>query len=158
MQFLANQSIGVLQVNFRDSTGYGKAFWEAGFKQGGRRMQNDIIDGARWLIDRGIADPKQIGICRASYEGHAVLTEPAFTPDLYACGVEYMVKNNKGHGYANKENMFEFYRSMEIFLGKHLGENATIQFFLHKMHKNNDNVLVKGLEKYSIRRGVPLFL
>ena len=78
VQFLANRGIGVLQVNFRGSTGYGKAFWEAGFKHWGRRMQNDITDGARWLIGRGIADPKRIGIYGASYGGYAVLAGLAF--------------------------------------------------------------------------------
>jgi dipeptidyl aminopeptidase/acylaminoacyl peptidase len=94
VQFLANRGIGVLQVNFRGSTGYGKAFWEAGFKQWGRRMQNDITDGARWLIGRGIADPKRIGIYGASFGGYAVLAGLAFTPDLYACGVDYVGVSN----------------------------------------------------------------
>jgi dipeptidyl aminopeptidase/acylaminoacyl peptidase len=124
VQFLANRGIGVLQVNFRGSTGYGKAFWEAGFKQWGRRMQDDITDGARWLIGQGIADPKRIGIYGASYGGYAVLAGLAFTPELYACRVDYMVKNNEGHGFANEENRFEFYRTMETFLGKHLGSKV----------------------------------
>jgi dipeptidyl aminopeptidase/acylaminoacyl peptidase len=57
-------------------------------------MQDDITDGARWLIDRGIADPKRIGIYGASYGGYAVLAGLAFTSDLYACGVDYVGVSN----------------------------------------------------------------
>jgi dipeptidyl aminopeptidase/acylaminoacyl peptidase len=209
-QFLANRGVGVLQINFRGSTGYGKAFWQAGFKQWGGRMQDDISDGVRWLIRQGIADPKRIGIYGASYGGYAALAGLAFTPELYACGidyvgvsniftlletlppywelgrrmmyemvgdpvkdeallkqvspvfhaariqapllvaqgandprvkkaesdqivqalrqrgvdVEYLVKENEGHGFRNEENRFDFYRRMESFLARHLGSRA----------------------------------
>jgi dipeptidyl aminopeptidase/acylaminoacyl peptidase len=207
VQFLANRGLAVLQMNFRGSTGYGRAFWEAGFKEWGRSMQNDVTDGVKWLINQGIADPKRVGIYGASYGGYAVLAGLAFTPDLYACGVdyvgvsniftlletippywelgrqmlyeqigdpekdkellkaaspvfhadritaplfvaqgandprvkkaesdqivealrsrgievEYMVKENEGHGFRNEENRFDFYRAMERFLATHLG-------------------------------------
>ena len=207
VQFLASRGLAVLQMNFRGSTGYGRAFWEAGFKQWGRAMQDDITDGVQWLIDQGIADPKRVGIYGGSYGGYAVLAGLAFTPDLYACGVdyvgvsniftlletippywelgrkmmyeqigdpekekdlleaaspvfhadrikaplfvaqgandprvkkaesdqivealrkrgvdvEYMVKDNEGHGFLNEENRFDFYRAMERFFSKHLG-------------------------------------
>jgi len=207
VQFLANRGYAVLQVNFRTSTGYGREFWEAGFKQSGLAIQDDITDGVKWLIDQGIADPERIGIYGGSYGGYCTLAGVAFTPDLYACGVdyvgvsswftilktippyweplremmyemighpekdkellertspifhadkikaplfvaqgandprvniqesdqivealkkrgievEYMVKENEGHGFRNEENRFDFYRAMEKFLGKHLG-------------------------------------
>lgn len=207
VQFLANRGLAVLQMNFRGSTGYGRAFWEAGFKEWGRSMQDDVTDGVLWLINQGIADPKRVGIYGASYGGYAVLAGLAFTPDLYACGVdyvgvsniftlletippywelgrqmlyeqigdpekdkellkaaspvfhadritaplfvaqgandprvkkaesdqivealrsrgievEYMVKENEGHGFRNEENRFDFYRAMERFLATHLG-------------------------------------
>jgi dipeptidyl aminopeptidase/acylaminoacyl peptidase len=69
VQFLANRGYAVLQMNFRGSTGYGKGFWEAGFKQWGRKMQDDITDGVYWLIQQGIADPKRVGIYGGSYGG-----------------------------------------------------------------------------------------
>lgn len=94
VQFLANRGYAVLQVNYRSSTGYGKAFWEAGFKQWGRRMQDDLTDGVQWLIDRGIADPARIAIYGGSYGGYATLAGLAFTPDLYACGVDYVGVSN----------------------------------------------------------------
>lgn len=207
IQFLANRGYAVLQMNFRGSTGYGKAFWEASFKQWGRTMQDDVTDGVNWLIEQGIADPERVGIYGGSYGGYTTLAGLAFTPDLYACGVDYVgvsnlltfmasippywkpylemlyemvghpeeekdmmiaaspvfhvdkikaplliaqgandprvvkaesdqmvealrargidvpyiVKDNEGHGFANEENRFDFYRAMEEFLGKHLG-------------------------------------
>ena len=207
VQFLANRGYAVLQVNFRGSTGYGRKFWEASFKQWGKTMQDDITDGVQWLIKQGVADPKRIGIYGGSYGGYATLAGLVYTPDLYAAGVDYVgvsniftflkaippywkpylemlhemighpekdkdlltaaspvfhsdkikvpllivqgandprvnkaesdqmvealkkrgievpyiVKANEGHGFANEENRFEFYRAMEEFLGKHLG-------------------------------------
>ena len=94
VQFLANRGYAVLQMNFRGSVGYGRDFWEASFKQWGKTMQDDITDGVNWLIDEGIADPDRIGIYGASYGGYATLAGLAFTPDLYACGVDYVGVSN----------------------------------------------------------------
>ena len=210
VQFLANRGYAILQMNFRTSTGYGRKFWEAGFRQNGLAIQDDITDGVKWLIDQGIADPEQVGIMGGSYGGYCTLAGLAFTPDLYACGVdyvgisswftilegippywepmkemfyemvghpekdkellertsplfhadkikaplfvaqgandprvnkiesdqiveavkkrgvevEYMVKDNEGHGFRNEENRFDFYRAVEKFLAKHLGGRA----------------------------------
>ncbi len=207
VQFLANRGYAVFQMNFRGSTGYGRAFWEASFKQWGRAMQDDITDGVLWLIEQGIADPKRIAIYGGSYGGYAVLAGLAFTPELYACGidfvgvsnlltfmqtippyweplrpmlyamvgdpeqeadllravspvfhadrirapllvaqgardprvninesnqivealrrrgvpVEYLVKEDEGHGFRNEEHRFEFYEAMERFLERYLG-------------------------------------
>ena len=207
VQFLANRGFAVFQMNFRGSIGFGKKFWELSFKQWGKTMQDDITDGVNWLIKKGIADPKRIAIYGASYGGYATLAGLTFTPDLYACGVdyvgvsnlftflqtippywkpgldmfheqvgdpvadkellessspvfhvdkikvplfiaqgandprvnkdesdqmvkalkargvqvEYMVKDNEGHGFHNEENRFEFYGAMEKFLQQHIG-------------------------------------
>lgn len=94
VQFLANRGYAVLQMNFRGSTGYGRKFWESGFKRWGKEMQDDITDGVQLLIKKGIADPKRIGIYGASYGGYAVLAGLTFTPDLYACGVDYVGISN----------------------------------------------------------------
>lgn len=94
VQFLANRGYAVLQMNFRGSTGYGRKFWEISFRKWGREMQNDITDGVNWLVDRGIADPEKVGIYGASYGGYAVLAGMAFTPELYACGVDYVGVSN----------------------------------------------------------------
>lgn len=90
VQLLANRGYGVLQMNFRGSTGYGKEFKLAGDKQWGNTMQDDITDGVSWLKQQGYADPKRIAIYGASYGGYAALAGVTFTPDLYAAGIDYM--------------------------------------------------------------------
>lgn len=87
VQFLANRGYAVLQLNFRGSTGYGRRFWKASFREWGRGMQDDLTDGVRWLIDRRIADPGRVGIYGSSYGGYAALAGLSLTPELYACGV-----------------------------------------------------------------------
>ncbi len=209
VQFLANRGYAVLQMNFRGSTGYGKEFWLKSMKQWGKTMQDDITDGVQWIIQQGIADNDRIAIYGGSYGGYATLAGLAFTPDIYACGVdyvgvsnmftfmktippywepmrqmfyemvgdpikdsalmaevspvmhadkisaplfvaqgandprvnkaesdqmveairargievEYMVKDNEGHGFRNEENRFDFYRAMEKFLATHIGDS-----------------------------------
>ena len=94
VQFLANRGYAVFQMNYRGSTGYGKSFEHAGYKQWGKKMQDDITDGVNWLIKKGLADKKRIGIYGASYGGYATLAGLAFTPDLYTCGVDYVGISN----------------------------------------------------------------
>jgi len=94
VQFLANRGYAVFQPNFRGSTGYGKEFWQASFKEWGGKMQDDITDGVEWLIDEGIADPERIGIYGGSYGGYATLAGLTFTPELYTCGVDYVGVSN----------------------------------------------------------------
>jgi len=206
IQFLVNRGYAVLQMNFRGSTGFGKKFWMASFNEWGLKMQDDITDGVNWLLEKGIADKKRIAIYGASYGGYATLAGLAYTPELYACGVDYvgvsnlftfmeaipeywkpylemlydmvgnpvddkqrmtatspslnadkitsplfiaqgandprvvksesdqmvaamkargvevqyMVKDNEGHGFRNEENQFDFYRAMEKFLAEHM--------------------------------------
>ncbi|MCX7767946.1 MAG: S9 family peptidase [Flavobacteriales bacterium] len=208
VQFLANRGYAVFQMNFRGSVGFGRRFWELSFKQWGRSMQDDITDGVYYLIREGIADSSRVAIYGGSYGGYATLAGLTFTPELYACGidyvgvsnlftfmktippywrpylemmyemvghpekdsallaaaspvlhadkiikplfiaqgandprvnkaesdqmvealqrrgveVEYMVKDNEGHGFSNEENRFDFYRAMERFLKQHLGD------------------------------------
>src|SRR5690242_2101211 len=93
-QFLANRGYAVLQPNFRGSTGYGKKFIDAGNKQWGDKMQDDVTWGAKYLIAQGIADPKKIGIMGGSYGGYATLAAVAFTPDVYAVGVSIVGPSN----------------------------------------------------------------
>jgi dipeptidyl aminopeptidase/acylaminoacyl peptidase len=94
VQFLANRGYAVLQMNFRGSTGYGRKFLEASFKQWGGTMQDDITDGVNWVIQQGIADPKRVAIYGGSYGGYAVLEGLVKTPDLYAAGVDYVGVSN----------------------------------------------------------------
>jgi dipeptidyl aminopeptidase/acylaminoacyl peptidase len=84
-QMLASRGFAVLQPNFRGSGGYGKSFTEAGHRQWGRLMQDDITDGVTALVKDGTADPNRVCIVGASYGGYAALAGGAFTPDLYKC-------------------------------------------------------------------------
>jgi dipeptidyl aminopeptidase/acylaminoacyl peptidase len=94
VQFLTNRGMAVLQINFRGSTGYGRAFCEAGFGQWGLAMQNDITDSVHWAIDSGLAAADRVAIYGASYGGYAALVGMVTTPELYACGVSYVGVSN----------------------------------------------------------------
>jgi dipeptidyl aminopeptidase/acylaminoacyl peptidase len=84
-QFLASRGYAVLQPQFRGSSGFGRAHADAGRHQWGLRMQDDVTDGVRAVVDKGIADPGRICIVGWSYGGYAALAGAAFTPDLYRC-------------------------------------------------------------------------
>jgi dipeptidyl aminopeptidase/acylaminoacyl peptidase len=86
-QFFATRGYAVLQPQFRGSTGYGQAFEEAGYRQWGGLMQDDVTDGVKAMIDQGIADARHVCIVGASYGGYAALAGAAFTPSLYSCAV-----------------------------------------------------------------------
>jgi len=93
-QFFANRGFAVLQPNFRASTGYGKKFVDAGNHEWGRKMQDDITWGVRYLVSQGIADPKRVAISGGSYGGYATLAGVTFTPDLYAAAVSNVGPSN----------------------------------------------------------------
>jgi dipeptidyl aminopeptidase/acylaminoacyl peptidase len=93
-QFLANRGYAVLQPNFRGSTGYGKAFLNAGNGQWGRLMQDDLTWGVKALAAKGTIDPKRAGIFGGSYGGYATLAGVAFTPHVYAAAVAYVAPSN----------------------------------------------------------------
>lgn len=84
-QFLASQGYGVIQPNFRGSTGYGDAFEVAGYGEWGLKMQDDVTDATHWVIEEGYADPKRICIFGASYGGYAALMGAVKEPNLYKC-------------------------------------------------------------------------
>jgi len=94
VQFLTNSGFAVLSMNFRGSTGYGKKFFEASFKQWGLKMNDDITDGVRWMISEGIANPNKICIYGGSYGGYATLSALTTNPELYKCGVDYVGVSN----------------------------------------------------------------
>jgi dipeptidyl aminopeptidase/acylaminoacyl peptidase len=212
-QLLANRGYAVLQVNYRGSTGFGKASTHAAEKEFAGKMHDDLIDGVDWLVAEGIADPSRIGIYGGSYGGYAALVGASFTPGVFACAVsvvgpsslvtlvrsfpaywkpllagswhryvgdpddpdqradmearspmsrvdditapllviqgandprvtkvesdqivaalrargvevEYVVKNDEGHGFVRPENRLDVYRALERFLARHLGGRA----------------------------------
>ncbi|MCX8103743.1 MAG: S9 family peptidase [Candidatus Bipolaricaulota bacterium] len=93
-QWLANRGYAVLSVNFRGSTGFGKRFVNAGDKEWGAKMHDDLVDAVQWAISEKIADPKRIAIMGGSYGGYATLVGLTFTPELFACGVDIVGPSN----------------------------------------------------------------
>ncbi|MCK9539998.1 alpha/beta hydrolase family protein [Dokdonella sp.] len=89
-QLLASRGYAVLQVNFRGSGGYGAGFMEAGYRQWGRAMQDDLTDATNWAVRQGHADPKRLCIYGASYGGYAALEGVVREPDLYRCAIGYV--------------------------------------------------------------------
>jgi len=93
-QWLANRGYAVLQPNFRGSTGYGKKHLNAGNKQWGLKMHDDLLDAVKWATDQGIADPKKIGIMGGSYGGYCALAAVTLTPEVFACSVDIVGPSN----------------------------------------------------------------
>ena len=93
-QWLANRGYAVLSVNFRASTGFGKAFINAGNLEWGGKMHDDLLDAVDWAIREGIADPEQVAIMGGSYGGYATLVGLTFTPETFACGIDIVGISN----------------------------------------------------------------
>jgi acetyl esterase/lipase len=87
VQWLANRGYTCLQVNYRGSTGYGKAFMNAGDREWGGKIQDDLADAVNWAVEQGIADPARIAIYGASFGGYTALCGAAFTPNLYCAAI-----------------------------------------------------------------------
>lgn len=94
VQWLANRGYAVLQVNFRGSTGYGKAFLNAGNREWGTKMHDDLIDAVNWLVEHGISDSQKVAIMGGSYGGYAALAGLTFTPEVFAAGVDIVGPSN----------------------------------------------------------------
>ncbi len=101
-QFLANRGYLVFQMNYRGSTGFGKKFWTAGFKEWGGKIQDDITDGVKWLVKEGIADRNRIAIVGKGFGGYSALHAACFNSDLYRCAASYS-------GYTN---LFTYFRDI----------------------------------------------
>ena len=87
-QWLANRGYLSVQVNYRGSTGYGKSFVNAGDREWGAKMHDDLVDAVQWVVDQGYADPAKVAIYGGSYGGYAALVGAAFTPDVFCCAVD----------------------------------------------------------------------
>ena len=94
VQMLANRGYAVLQINFRGSSGYGKAHLNAGDREWGAKMHTDLLDGKAWAIAEGYADPEKVAIMGGSYGGYATLAGLAFTPEEFVCGVDIVGPSN----------------------------------------------------------------
>lgn len=93
-QWLANRGYICLQVNFRGSTGYGKEFLNAGDREWGGKMHDDLVDAVEWAIAQGYADSNRVAIFGGSYGGYAALVGATFTPDLFCCAVDMVGVSN----------------------------------------------------------------
>lgn len=121
-QWLADRGYAVLAVNFRGSTGFGKGFVNAGNRQWGRAMEDDLIDAKRWAVNSGIARGDKVAIRGFSYGGYAVLTALAMHPEEFACGIDQS-------GPANLQTLLEgvpsFLQSQIDMLAKRIGDWRT---------------------------------
>lgn len=93
-QYLANRNYAIIRCNYRGSTGFGKAFVNAAVGEWGLKMQQDVTDAVHWAIEKKISDPSKIAIAGYSFGGYSTLAGLAFTPDLYACGVDIVGPSN----------------------------------------------------------------
>jgi len=93
-QWLANRGYAVLQPNYRGSTGYGKKYLNASFKQWGLKMHDDLVDAVDWAVKQGFADPKKVAVFGGSYGGYAALAAATYTPEKFACNVDIVGPSN----------------------------------------------------------------
>jgi dipeptidyl aminopeptidase/acylaminoacyl peptidase len=93
-QWLTNRGYACLQVNYRGSTGYGKDFVNAGDREWGAKMHDDLVDAVSWAVNEGIADPERVAIFGGSYGGYAALAGAAFTPEVFRCAVDIVGPSN----------------------------------------------------------------
>ncbi len=121
-QFLANRGYAVLQVNFRGSTGYGKAFLNAAINEWGEKMQDDLTAGAKYLIDNEIAEPNAIAIMGGSYGGYATLAGLTFTPEVYAAGISIVGPSNL---FTLLETIPPYWESARAMFHKRMGNPNT---------------------------------
>jgi dipeptidyl aminopeptidase/acylaminoacyl peptidase len=127
VQWLANRGYAVLQVNFRGSTGYGKAYLNAGDREWAGKMHTDLIDGKNWAVAQGYADPERVCIMGGSYGGYATLVGLAFTPDEFACGVDIVGPSNL---ITLLQSIPPYWAPLKAIFDKRLGRVETDEAFL----------------------------
>jgi dipeptidyl aminopeptidase/acylaminoacyl peptidase len=121
-QLMANRGFAVLQPNFRGSTGYGKTYLNAGNKEWGGKMQDDLTWGVKYLVEQKIVDPKRVAIMGTGYGGFATLAGLAFTPEIYACGIDIAGPYNLVKLIAS---IPAFWEAEKKILLERVGDNAT---------------------------------
>jgi dipeptidyl aminopeptidase/acylaminoacyl peptidase len=121
-QWLASRGYAVLSVNFRASAGFGKKFLNAGDREWGGKMHDDLIDAVKWAVDQKIADPHRIAIAGGSYGGYSTLIGLTFTPDVFACGVDIVGPSNL---VTLLENTPPYWASALAQIYRRIGDNRT---------------------------------
>jgi dipeptidyl aminopeptidase/acylaminoacyl peptidase len=127
VQWLANRGYAVLQVNFRGSTGYGKAFLNAANREWGAKMHDDLMDAVNWLVQEGIADPQKVAIMGGSYGGYATLVGLTFTPEVFAVGVDIVGPSNL---ITLMQSIPPYWAPMKAMFAHRLGDMETEADFL----------------------------
>jgi dipeptidyl aminopeptidase/acylaminoacyl peptidase len=145
VQFLASRGYAVLQPNYRGSGGYGQKFEEAGYREWGGKMQDDLSDGVKWAIAQGIADPDRVCIYGASYGGYAALAGVTFTPELYRCAINYVGVSDL-RVIASVARYFE--RGSLLFNKTRIGEGAMLDE--HSPVNYVQNIRVPTLHAYGL--------
>lgn len=126
-QWLANRGYAVLQVNFRGSTGYGKAFLNAANRQWAATMHDDLLDGVNWIAEQGITDPNKVAIMGGSYGGYAALVGLTFTPEVFAAGVDIVGPSNL---VTLMQSIPPYWAPMKAMFAHRLGDLDTEEEFL----------------------------
>jgi len=121
-QLLTNRGYAVLSVNFRGSTGFGKAFINAGDGEWAGKMHEDLLDAVRWAISQGVAQPDRIAIMGGSYGGYATLVGLTFTPEVFACGVDIVGPSNL---VTLLESVPPYWQPMINMMRKRIGDEST---------------------------------
>jgi dipeptidyl aminopeptidase/acylaminoacyl peptidase len=127
VQWLANRGYAVLQVNFRGSTGYGKAFVNAGNCEWAAKMHDDLLDAVNWLVEQGITDSHKIAIMGGSYGGYATLVGLTFTPEVFAAGVDIVGPSNL---ITLMQSIPPYWAPMKAMFAHRLGDLETEEEFL----------------------------
>jgi len=121
-QWLANRGYAVLSVNYRGSTGFGKAFLNAANREWGRKMHEDVLDVADWAVKEGIADPQRMAMTGGSYGGYETLVSLTMSPDVFACGVDLVGISNM---VTWLENVPEYWIPIMPLLKDRVGDVST---------------------------------
>ncbi len=127
VQHLVNRGYAVLCINFRGSTGYGKDYLNAGDREWAGKMHDDLIDGKRWAISTGVADPNRVAIMGGSYGGYATLVGLTYTPDEFVCGVDIVGPSNL---ITLLESFPPYWKTLTAMMAKRVGDLNTDQEFL----------------------------
>lgn len=127
VQWLANRGYAVLQINFRGSTGYGKAYLNSGNREWANKMHDDLLDGKEWMVSKGYANPQKVAIMGGSYGGYATLVGLTFTPDAFCCGIDIVGPSNL---ITLLQTLPPYWKPMKATMDVRLGKLETEEEFL----------------------------
>ncbi|MFD1629524.1 alpha/beta hydrolase family protein [Pseudopedobacter beijingensis] len=145
VQFLANRGFAVFQMNFRGSTGYGKQFYEAGFGQWDKAIQNDIEDGVKWLMSQSLVDPDRIAVYGKGFGGFSAFNQSIQLPGFYKCAVSYS-------GFLN---LFTYMKGIPAYYNPH---HQIIEKVIGSPIKNVEQIKAASPIFQSDKIGIPIMI